>query len=520
MTTPLFMTGFGPRVVSGTSGLWINPTQGDVTIDSAVQRSGRPTLRVNAVSGTYARISKAIPEAPPLGVFRVAVQLPSLPTTAATMFMLLFTSTGGAGALRARYNPANGKFEMRFGATAVTVGTVSAVAGQWHVFDVRINAGVSPMSCDWRVDGVAQPSFTDPGAAAASTISTVQLGTTFTTEVFTANFTDVVLSGTTADYPMGDSQIVTKLPLPAPTRAQSGGGAIQFSADSGATYADVPADANVGQYLRAQPMDDTSQFLRQSVVGAGAFVETAFVDLPASAIRAVRAVLTYSSDSTTGTNLAAAVIRRADGTLVPLFGTPTGGGQVNYGGYFSPRFAEAIIPPPAGGWTVAEVNALTARVGYASDVTPTPRWHNLLLEVDRDVSVAQFARPISVVADSGGAWTGAVADIAEVIPDDSTAIVSPADPAIGSYREVLLGSIGAPGTTTGHIVHVRYGPVGPKSTNLTVQLRQGASTVIASWSYTGLAPGYVQRDETLTAAQAGAITNYADLRLRFLPSVV
>ena len=40
----------------------------------------------------------------------------------------------------------------------------------------------------------------------------------------------------------------------------------------------------------------------------------------------------------------------------------------------------------SGPWTTALLNALVARVGYASDVSPNPYWDALLLEYDVPIS--------------------------------------------------------------------------------------------------------------------------------------
>ena len=42
----------------------------------------------------------------------------------------------------------------------------------------------------------------------------------------------------------------------------------------------------------------------------------------------------------------------------------------------------AMVSAGAGAWTTAMLNALIARVGYSSDVSPVPYWDALLLEYD------------------------------------------------------------------------------------------------------------------------------------------
>lgn len=136
---------------------------------------------------------------------------------------------------------------------------------------------------------------------------------------------------------------------------------------------------------------------------------------------------------------------------------------------------------------------------------------------------AQFARPDGL-STSNGAWTGTFADISEAPANDATFLASPAGPTSANIYEVSLGNVEAPYTRTGIVVRYRYAKSGNnsgKTTNLTVELRQGA-TVIASKAHTNIpgvsGSGWQAGSFTLTTTQANAITDFADLRLRFVPS--
>ena len=95
--------------------------------------------------------------------------------------------------------------------------------------------------------------------------------------------------------------------------------------------------------------------------------------------------------------------------------------------------------------------------------------------------------------------------IDEEVKDENDFIVTSSQ----SLCEVQL-SVGAdPFSSTGH--KVRYSITAPD--NLVVRLRQG-STTIASWNHTSVSL-ITEFEQTLTAEQADAITNYADLRLQF-----
>lgn len=135
----------------------------------------------------------------------------------------------------------------------------------------------------------------------------------------------------------------------------------------------------------------------------------------------------------------------------------------------------------------------------------------------------QFGRPDGL-SGSSGTWSGTFADINEVVPNDATFLASPSGPSSTTFYEVSLSDIEPPGVRTGITVRYHYaksGDNGGQPINLTVELRQG-STVVASQAHTNIpgvsGSGWQQGSFTLTEAQANAITNFNDLRLRFRPS--
>jgi hypothetical protein len=130
---------------------------------------------------------------------------------------------------------------------------------------------------------------------------------------------------------------------------------------------------------------------------------------------------------------------------------------------------------------------------------------------------------------SAGSWTTELggtsnlyASIDEASPaNDADYIQSSAlAPGGGSdTTEVKFTAVDDPASSDGHVVRYRYQRTGNNSTmTLTVSLRQGASTEIAAWTHTNVASGLVTAEQTLTGVQADAITDYSDLRLRFVAS--
>jgi hypothetical protein len=117
--------------------------------------------------------------------------------------------------------------------------------------------------------------------------------------------------------------------------------------------------------------------------------------------------------------------------------------------------------------------------------------------------------------DQDGDTTGLYDAIDELIPSDVDYIRSTTlEPAQTDVIEFALTDVAEPLTDSGHVVSYRFAAE-EMTMSLTVRLKQG-NTIIASWVHSNIAPGdFVSADQSLTDEQAGAITDYTDLRLRF-----
>lgn len=122
--------------------------------------------------------------------------------------------------------------------------------------------------------------------------------------------------------------------------------------------------------------------------------------------------------------------------------------------------------------------------------------------------MTQYARPD---ADITTQWTTTPlwSKIDEVSADDADFIQ---DSTSGHVAEVSLSNVSDPGVSSGHVV--RYRKRTGTSPNVTLALYQGA-TLIASTTDTTTAGSFGDASFTLSGAEADAITDYTDLRLRF-----
>lgn len=136
------------------------------------------------------------------------------------------------------------------------------------------------------------------------------------------------------------------------------------------------------------------------------------------------------------------------------------------------------------------------------------------------VTNKQFARPdgdsaIGSWTDDGGGTTNIYQSIDEVIADDSDFIQSESVP-VNSIYIATLSNVGDPGSSDDHVVRYRYRKSDAVNViDLIVRLKQGASTVIASKTHTGVSTTFVEGEFLLTGTEADNITDYNDLRIEF-----
>ena len=132
--------------------------------------------------------------------------------------------------------------------------------------------------------------------------------------------------------------------------------------------------------------------------------------------------------------------------------------------------------------------------------------------------MTQYLRPNRDVQNPS-TWYDSVNDgtlwdaLSESVRDDARYIYSQAN--MLGLCEVGLSAVNSPGVTTGHILrYTLLRTVANKNYTMVVSLMQGAA-VIASWTHANPATSFTLFAQTLTTAQAGAITDYSALSVRF-----
>ena len=133
----------------------------------------------------------------------------------------------------------------------------------------------------------------------------------------------------------------------------------------------------------------------------------------------------------------------------------------------------------------------------------------------------QYVRPASEVAKNGwkghDPFFGGDADLAAMIDESSSEDAdydySSWAPVNDTMEVLLVAPTTDPDVNSGHIVSYRIGGEGTPA-SLTVSLYCGA-TLIKSWAHSNVST-LTTHNQTLDDADAANITDYADLRLRFV----
>lgn len=130
--------------------------------------------------------------------------------------------------------------------------------------------------------------------------------------------------------------------------------------------------------------------------------------------------------------------------------------------------------------------------------------------------MAQFARPDSDLVTGG--WGAPVYSKVNEVTPDATYAIGP-NKSDGTC-ELSLSSVIDPASSGGHVLRCRAYIVGtfPTGINLYFQLLQG-TTLIKQWTPTLTTSG-ADYTYTLTSGEADSITNYADLRVKFVQDYI
>jgi hypothetical protein len=356
----VWLTGMELAPTTQTAWGW---TSGSASYDTAVTRNGAYSLKLAPTSAAAYR-GAAVSTTSAALVARFAIRLTALPTADTQLAMLSDQAHfSNLGYLSFRYLTATQKFALGFTGGATISSTSTVQAGSWYVVQIRFDPRTTTHTADWRINDVAQTSTSVSGTATSA--NSFVLGST-AAATFSANYDDLAVSATATDYPFGDGKA---LPLQLDGMGTSVG-AGNFLNDDGTAIG-----ATSWSRLDEIPFGGGTDYVKQTVASSTSYVEMTLEDTTETCVRGVYARMAYDPQNSSAANNGKTVI--ADGAIERTVYSGAMNGTIS-----NMQGREAAIPPTGVTWTAAALNALKARIGYSTDVAPTPMWHALSLEYE------------------------------------------------------------------------------------------------------------------------------------------
>jgi hypothetical protein len=166
-----------------------------------------------------------------------------------------------------------------------------------------------------------------------------------------------------------------------------------------------------------------------------------------------------------------------------------------------------VAPGAYGGGSFTDDASGPSAITYT--IALSPKTNTQTLRPQTDITVGSYT-----AVPTPGAGVALASRIGEAIRDDATFVQSP-NGAAGAVYETRVAAGLDPLSSTGHKVTVVLSSAGGATTaSCTVSLVQG-TTVIADETFTNVPEEETVYEYTLTSGEADAITDYANLRLRF-----
>ena len=355
--TVIFLDSFGSAIDDPNSGTTLAGTytlvSGTPTLDTTVTRTAahRASLLIQQDGINLQNAYKSISTSVLVG--SVYVRATTNPSQLSTMFR-----ASGPAITPSIQISAAGETRATWGSFSQTGPTF--VDGGWHLVDFRFTSSASTFTIDWQVDSVAQTQVVTSVQTPVA-LDRFYVGSVTTTNTAKYWLSDVVLSSTTADYPIGPHRCIQLDPNSDGTHSLGGN----------------ITNAGGGTTLLSESVDewppDSTTYLVQTAIGSN-YAEINFADPAETVIWDVQAVL--AGNAVPGVSEAdTAELKVLDSGSTELSTT----GLLDYS---SPTVGlhRILVARPAGGWDGIKLAGAKARWGFSTDVTPAPRVTALMLE--------------------------------------------------------------------------------------------------------------------------------------------
>ncbi len=382
--TSIFCCGFECGVAGSAGQHWGSISRG--SIQSTIKRTGARSLQLNPSAnncGVQSTVSSALPS---IYVVRFYIYFTTLPNANCC----LFRSGAGADQNGVYFKSSDSKIyaghfdggvSVTFGATGVDVSV-----NRWYRIDAKIITTASPATIDVKVDGIDCSQLSNTGESGTSNVIAFGSGSFTITADFCVD--DLVVSNTSADYPIGNGYVSHFVPTSDGTHNVAGANDFERSAtgtdiDNTTTTAfqlidDVPLKSGVvAEYINLIAPPNASDYV-EVIFGPAPGIPT-----PTYGPRAVEAICALASASAGTNNIRLAL--NDNGTTDDIFNS--NGAVGTTANYTHKHYSDP--PSAATVWGIASGNGNFNNVRLrclTSDAAPDPWLASAMIE-------AEFAEP-------------------------------------------------------------------------------------------------------------------------------
>lgn len=271
--------------------------------------------------------------------------------------------------------------KLRFTAPAGSGGTDGTMAGTvtsgvWYRLEFSYNGTVSPIVCNWSIDGVANTPMSYATTVPRAATNLALQGPNGT------RWDDIVVTGSASDYPIGAERIIALLPSGTITEVGTANSLCRYTNNGSnldVTFNSADIITAISEYPPTIGAATAGVYQRTS--GAGNYIRVPLQNYTLQAGEGVAGarVIVSGWSSTAGTN--AITIGGYDGTTeTELFaGAPAWDNSTTVMNWTRPAPSSAIYTP-SGGWDGTKLNNAQIYFGKSGDISPLPGAHFMMME--------------------------------------------------------------------------------------------------------------------------------------------
>lgn len=358
-------------------------SSGSPAISTTTVRSGSKSYQFDAAA-TTPYLTYTLPASQSVVYGRLYVRLTNA-TPASNI--LVFHASGAGYNLDLRLST-GGVLQMTVNNGTATQNGPTLSNDTWYGVEFEMDGSANPAVVRWRTwaSGSGWTSQTNVShAIAATTFSNISVGIFSGPTSGTSLFIDdlIIGSGTTTgdDYSTSTSKGGSVLRYrPTSDGAHSSFTTGDFQYNGSVNIANTATD--VYTYVDDDDQSSMSDYISQTVAGAGKYVRLAFAN--ESTETDCRAVMVLMNANSAGAGANETHLRVSDdgASWTNIWGDwSTTGLDVAYNTSFANWINVLTTKPTGGAWTQSAVNSLEAQWGNSDDVAPAPLLHSLSLEV-------------------------------------------------------------------------------------------------------------------------------------------